>query len=114
MNILKNIILVIAATLLSVFFAEPAGEAYEKFFPTRGISSVDFASLIGLPLLFIFLIVILLTLFGGEKKYWWIGILLIPAIVFEVYFDLEHIYFPIILGIIGWLIAQVILKLKTQ
>lgn len=40
--------------------------------------------------------------------------LLIHAFTFEIYFDLEHIYFPIILGIIGWGIGFAINKLRKK
>ena len=52
--------------------------------------------------LYIFFIVFLLIGFGSNHKLWWIGIALIPAILFEVLIDPLHIYFPIVLGLIAW------------
>lgn len=114
MKILNKIV-VLFATLVVAYFTSPmVGDLYKLFFPGSASSYVNMSSLIGLPISYIFFLILLFSLFGDEKKYWWIGILLIPALAFELYFDLEHIYFPIILGIVGWLLAQAILKLKPK
>ncbi|MBI5734175.1 MAG: hypothetical protein HY973_04530 [Candidatus Kerfeldbacteria bacterium] len=110
MNNIKKIGLLIIALLISVIFSSPAGGLYYKFFGPS-TSFIDFTSLVGLPLSYIFFLTLILTAFGGTKKYWWIGILLIPAAAFEVYFDWGHIYFPITVGLIGWLIGLGIYKL---
>ncbi len=60
---------------------------------------------------YIFFLPLLFTAFGGVKKYWWLGILLLPAVGIEIYFDFSHIYFPIILGVAGWAIGFGIAKL---
>jgi len=63
---------------------------------------------------FIFFIFLNFTAFGDSKKYWWITILLIPVIIFEVYFDWDHLYIPVAIGILGWIIGLILSKVKTQ
>jgi hypothetical protein len=60
---------------------------------------------------YIFSLLLFFTAFGDSNKYWWIGILLIPAAAFEIFFDWQHIYIPIILGLAGWIIGYGISKL---
>jgi len=117
MKIIKNIILLSLVIFSTYFFAEYFVKGYYFFYPTSGvgsIASVDFTPLIVLPLEYIFFVMFLFTAFGDSKKYWWIGFLLIPAIVFELYFDLEHIYIPIAIGLIGWVIGFMIPKILAK
>ncbi len=58
--------------------------------------------IVGVPLGLIALLIFLLTGFGGNDRWWWIGVAVIPAVLFEILFDPFHIYFPIILGLIAW------------
>lgn len=110
-----NIIILFAVSIFSYLFSEFFGNFYEFFYPSSGsIASIDITSLFGLPLAYIFFLTLLFTAFGGTKKYWWIGILLIPAAAIELYFDLAHIYFPIILGLAGWLLGLLAFKLLTK
>ena len=113
MKILKNILLIITALLFVYFFAYEFGKFYLNFYPDAGGSFLDGTGIVGIPLAYIFFIILLFSAFGDVKKYWWIGILLLPAVLFEVYFDLIHIYFPIAIGIVGWLLGkgiEIILK----
>ena len=115
MGILKNIILIIIVLALAHFGATILGKLYIYFFPQIwGLFSLSKDAgeyFIGFPLTYIFFVPLLYTAFGGAKKYWWIGILLIPAILFELYVDFSHIYFPIALGIVGWLLGLAVLKI---
>lgn len=116
MEILKKIIIFFGVLVLSYFSAIKVGEFYAYFFdlPT-GFSSFivpgffgDFFD--GIFPAYIFFLTLLFTAFGGKQKYWWIGILLIPAAAVELYLDASHIYFPIALGIAGWLLGWVVTK----
>mgnify|MGYP001582877788 CR=1 FL=1 len=110
-SLIKNIAILIAVLILAYLSAGFAGQWYEKLFP--GPTSIflgDFTSLIGFPLTYSLILSLLFAAFGGAKKYWWLGILLVPAVIFEVYFDLEHIYFPIILGLAGLLLGFLVSK----
>lgn len=114
-QILKNILSLVAVVLLANLLANFLGDSYLKLFPKETAGSfVGGVTLIGLPLAYIFFLTLLFTAFGGVKKYWWIGILLIPAAAFELYFDLAHIYFPVALGLLGWGIGFGIAKLTKK
>ena len=107
MKILKNIIIFIVSCILSYNFAGLFGNFYLKVFPYESAGSfINGTALIGLPLIYIFSITLLFIVFGDQKKYWWITIALLPAALFEVAFDLRHIYFPIAIGLIGWGIGR--------
>ena len=113
MNIAKKIGLLVGVLVFSVIFSSPAGELYDKLVEPIG-GWVNMAPIIGLPLAYVFFLPLLFTAFGGQKKYWWIGILLLPAAAFEIYFDWAHIYFPIIIGLIGWFIGFGISRLLPR
>src|SRR3989344_8174439 len=102
-NVLKYIGLIIATLAFSFLTSTLFGELYNRVFKQSG-TYIDLRSMSGLPLAYIFFLTLLFTGFGDAKKYWWIGILLVPAMGFEFYFDFAHIYFPIILALLGWVI----------
>ncbi len=114
---MKKFLLFLATIVLSVLIASFVGKFYFYLFSAEkggGIFSlpVDATNLLrGVTLSYFLLLTLLFTAFGGVKKYWWIGILLIPAVAFELYFDLAHIYFPLALGLLGWGIGLGISKL---
>jgi hypothetical protein len=87
--------------LVSIFF----GELYNRIFSQSG-TYVDMRVLSGIPFAYIFFLLLLFTAFGDAKKYWWITIALIPAVLFEVAFDLQHIYFPVAIGLVAWLLGK--------
>lgn len=120
-SLIKNLTILIVVLVLAYFSAIYFGNFYEYFFPQSDSGGSFFSIpreagewLLGLPLSYIFFLALLFTAFGGSKKYWWIGVLLIPAVIFEVYFDFSHIYFPIALGAIGWLLGFLIQKLLLR
>lgn len=109
--LIKTIILIVV--LVSSYFSSVvAGDLYEKISGDPG-TWVNLKPLMGLPLSYVFFLSLFFTAFGGAKKYWWIGILLIPAAAFEIYFDLSHIYFPILLGIAGWVLGYLVLTISN-
>ncbi len=116
MDIVKKIVILILVLVLSYYFSVFFGGVYEKLFPTPNsiVGAVDLRGLAGLPFSYIFFLTLLLTAFGGEKKYWWMGILLIPAVIFELYFDFLHIYFPIALGLAGSLLGYLLAKILNK
>ena len=105
---MKNVIKYAICFLVSVIFANYSAvyfaNWYKKIFSDYG-SYMDVRYVIGFPLAYVFFLTLLLIAFGSSKKYLWLGILLIPAVAFELYFDLAHIYFPLALGLIGWVIG---------
>ena len=119
-KIIRHFVLFSIVLFLIYVFAEYSVKIYKFFNPLAGVGSVavlDFTPVVVLPLEYLFFICFVFTAFGDSTKYWWIGILLIPAAVFELYFDLEHIYIPVAIGLIGWVIgfviSKIIDKLKT-
>lgn len=106
MKFLKNIFLVVLILIFSYFVTPFLRGVFSNLYgtPSGLFSSYGEVALlsIGFVLVYIFLLFLIFTTFGDKYKYWWIGVLLIPALVFEVYFDIQHIYFPIILGVLGW------------
>ena len=108
-----TILTVLLSTLVAASFL---GKFYDYFFSLpNGFSGFvipgSWGNFIdGVHLSYVFSVPFSFGLLGGSKKYWWIGILLIPAAAFEIYFDLAHIYFPIALGLLGWVIGWGISK----
>jgi len=116
-NLIKNVGILIVVLILAYFSANQVGNLYVYFFPQGASEGSLFSTpksaenfLLGIPLAYIFFLTLLFTAFGGSRKYWWLGILLIPAAAFEVYFDLEHIYFPVLLGLAGWVLGYLIAR----
>ena len=107
MKILKNIMFFAVICLISYNFAGLFGKFYLVVFPYETAGSfLDGTALIGLPLIYIFFLSFIFTAFGDKNKYWWVGILLLPAVLFEVVFDFRHIYFPIIVGLTAWFLGK--------
>lgn len=109
MEIVKKIILLILVVVISGYLSVFAINLYDKFF-NSGSAFVQLHSLVGFPLAYVFFLSLLFTAFGGRQKYWWMGILLIPAAAVELYLDASHIYFPMALGVVGWFVGWVITK----
>ena len=116
-KIIKNIVLFILVFVFSIILSHWFGQMYYSSLNiTQGISSFIVSESVnyyitGFILALFLFVFLFFTAFGDSTKYWWIGILLIPAIIFELYFDLEHIYIPIVIGLIGWVIGFVISKI---
>lgn len=113
MSLVANIFSVVLVFLLSYLLSPFTGQVYDSVTGSSGGSYINLSPLVGLPISYIFFLLAIFVAFWGRHKYWWIGILIIPAVVFEVYFDFVHIYIPVIVGILGWIAGWGILKLKT-
>src|SRR3989344_5062908 len=121
MKIIKSIIRHVALFSIVLFlvyvFAEYSVKIHKFFYPLSGssfVSVLDFTPVVVLPLEYLFFICLVFTAFGDSKKYWWIGILLIPAVAFELYFNLAHFYFPLALALLGWVLGLSISKLMKK
>lgn len=120
MRIIKNIGLFVATIVVATVLSYSFGKIYHLSLNIKqGFSSFIVSEsvnyyVIGFFLAYLLFLTLLFTAFGDSKKYWWIGVLLIPAALFEIYFDLEHIYIPIIIGLIGWVIGFGISKLTKK
>ena len=116
MKILKNVGGYFIILMLSYFTASPLGKllfpsAYSASFSSFAVPEYWYYFSIGAVLSYIFFLFLLFTAFGGPGKYLWSGLLSVPALAFSLYFDPLHIYFPIALGIIGWMIGIGIAKI---
>lgn len=104
--IITRIIFIVLSYVLAHYLSWYFGSIYFGVFPGLlggGFFPDDAAkSFMGISLALVVLSTFSLTAVGGRSIYWWIGIALIPAILFEVLIDPLHIYFPIILGLIAW------------
>ena len=120
MKIIKNFVFLLSILILSYLLGSIVGEVYSRLLggtASRGLFGLygQIAQFtFGVILSYIFFLTLLFTAFGGAKKYWWIGIALLPAILFEVAFDLQHIYFPIAIGLIAWLLGRGVALLVTK
>jgi hypothetical protein len=93
----------IAAAVVSTYF----GVLYDFLFPyaTGGSFIGDSDTLnwiIGFAPAVVFLLTFLLHLQGGKHIWAWNIVALVPVILFAALLDPQHIYFPLILGFIGW------------
>lgn len=112
-NLGEKMGLLVVTGLLSYFSSPLAGQIYEDFI--GGTSSlIDARALIGLPIAFIFFSMLLFSAFGGNGKYWWVGVLLVLPAAFVFYFDVEHIYFYVAVALAGLLLGQGIRYLLIQ
>ena len=126
MTFAKNVALAVVAAVFAYFMASFFGFIYDFVLGiprTFGIASFVsgpdiekfFAGIIPAYILFI---TFLFMSFGFGKKHWWIGVLLLPAVAFVIYFDLSHFWFYILVGLAGWLaglgIAKILPFLKKE
>lgn len=120
MKILKNLSFLLGIIILSYSLGGVVGASYARLVGSTaniglfGLYGQLAQFIFGVVLTYIFFLTLLFTAFGDAKKYWWIGVLLIPAVSFELYFDLAHIYFPIVLALLGWAIGFGISKLMKR
>ena len=112
MKIFKNILLLFLVLVLSYFSSVYFGNLYKAITHDHG-TWIDLSSIVGIHYGYVFFLLFIFTAFGDSKKYWWIGTLLIPTIIFEVYFDwrFQYVYIPIIIGLFGWVIGFALSKI---
>ncbi len=108
---MKKFLITLSWLFCTIIFGIPFGLLHKFLIPQKGesiflISEGASNLFTGLTWSYIFFLTLLFTAFGGAKKYWWIGFALIPAVLFEVVFDLQHLYFPIAIGLVGWLVGR--------
>jgi len=112
-NFIKNILLFVAALVLSYFTAEYFGSVYASMFGSGSAwigSESSWNFIIGFPFAYIFFLTLIFKSFAWGNKNKWIGWLLVPPFLFFVSGDLKHIYLPIILALIALGLAALIQK----
>ncbi len=108
---IKNLILLLVVLVLSTFSSIYVGYEYSKFFPIiTGLGGFivpeDIYHIVyGMPLAYLFFSPFIFTAFGDKNKYWWIGLSILPAVGFELYFDFRHFYLPVAIVALGLLIG---------
>ncbi len=111
-----HVVLTLAVVTLSLIFATSLGNIYEQFLNADLDGSLlgdgtFWGPIIGFPLGIIFFASVLFTAWGeGLRDKWGWGLLALP-VIFEVVFDFSHLYFPILLGLVGYGVGWVIRKL---
>ena len=113
MKIFKNIILLVAVLILSYFTANYFGTWYDKFSPQYGGSFFNFSKesalfVAGIPVAYVFFTIFIFGLFGFKEKKNWIITLLIPPALLWLLGDKQHIYIPIILGLIAYGFSKIL------
>ena len=113
-NVVKNILLLVVALILSYFTAEYFGSWYDKFSPlydnTLGLGKEALRSITGIPFAYIFFTTLLFQSFGFGNRNKWTLWLLTPAMLFFASGDIQHIYLPVILALIAFGLAFVVRK----
>ncbi len=105
MDWIKKIGLFIAAIVISLLFASIFGRMYFLLFPSipgTYLSSAGLRFLVGWLSAYIFWGALLFTGFAGNKKYWWLLVLVLPVLALVVFLDWQHAYFPLILALVGY------------
>lgn len=119
-GILWNLAGLLAAIILAYYLAESFRAIYciTMGTCTGGFFGFDLGVLRWGSFGYIFFISLLLTSIGARMKYWWIGVALIPAALFEILIDPLHIYIPVILGLIacglGTMVNKALWKLAPR
>lgn len=117
-KVFYSILLLAVIFSCSYFLAETFGKFFSLFFSDaiggEIIGTKNSQFFIGLPLSYIFFLILLLGGFGNSWKYWLIGVLLLPVLWFELKFDLKHIYFPISIGVGAWILAWGIRRILKE
>lgn len=119
--IVQNILLVVLALILHFFaIGLIARFLYIPLFvdlgPAGFVIDYDIEVYIGSQIAaYVLFITLLFTSFGKGKIYWWIGILLLPALFFIYGIgDLPRIWFYILVGLVGWTFGFGVQKLLEK
>jgi len=92
--------IILVAAYSSVFFA---GFANNYLGLNWGGGWLDLSDILGIFLGYALYVSFILTLFGGEKKYWVLGFLLVPLLFLELIDgDLKFFGFSVLLALVGW------------
>lgn len=118
-NNAHNPILVFVCIIASALSASLFGGFYRTIFPqgfdTALVGPTGFwEPILGFPLALIFFLAILFSAIGKDKWKKWLYWSLVLPFLFELIFDLSHIYIPITLALIGYGIGLGVRKLLRR
>lgn len=108
---MKNFLLFILAIALSLATATYFGTWYDQFSPQYGGWITDKADAIyfaGMFFSYVFFLPFIFQIFASGNKIKWILILLIPPTLLWILADIQHIYLPVILGLIAFGLGKII------
>jgi|SRR3989338_6559133 len=113
-NFIKNVLLLVIVFVSSYFLSPYFGSFYDYLTPGSlgdnawiGTTSA-WQSIIGFPFAYIFFVIILFKTFAWGNGDKWTLWLLAPALLFFASGDIQHIYLPIILGLIALGLSKLI------
>lgn len=107
------IISIVLAHYSSTYFGEIYSELPQVWSGGWIGSDSSWNSLIGLPLALVFFITLLSYRFVLESKKS-VLILIAPVFIFEIIFDFSHIYLPVVLVIIAFVINSLCYKFVSK
>lgn len=120
MTFLKDAGLVVLSGLIAYFIGTSFGfQFYTLFFPGEAVGSGFFgfgalgAQIIGVVVIFVFVLPLLLQAFGSKFKAWWIVVPLLPIVWFVFSTDLSRVWFYILVALIGLGIGFGVRKLPS-
>lgn len=113
----KNIWGLVLAVILSKITAPYFGGFYNKFYPQSGdwiYSVADAISFAGFLIAYIFFIFFVFEIINSaNKKKWFFGSLL-PVFVFYLIGGINFLYFPVLVGLVGFVLAFIIRKIVAK
>lgn len=104
---INKFVLFLVSIFLTAISASVFGKIYDKLYPLPSgfagfiVGSFWSSFLRGVDSAYIFFLTFLFTAYGGNKRYLYLMILLIPAILFQFYFGDVPIYYPIAVFALG-------------
>lgn len=115
---LKNIVLLGVAIFLAYILGKFFSNFYDIDWRTDGglytLEQRIVSPFLGSLLAYALFLSILFMVFGDDKKYVWLGALVLPAVIFIIYLDLLHLYLLLIFGLLGWGIGFGVSKLMKK
>jgi hypothetical protein len=115
-SLLLYLLLIITAIVLSFYSSGIIAEIADKYFGIYwGGGWLDISSFLAIFLGYGLYSSFIITLFGGKKKYWVLGFLLIPLLFLELLDgDFKFFGVSILLAVVGWVLGVGILKLSRS
>lgn len=114
-EIFKGVWLFVVAIIVSYVTASYFGVVYDYFAPQHdslfGAPKEITNLIVGFPFAYTFFIVLLFQAFSVKHKQRWLMVLLAPIGLLWLLGDLAHIYLPLILGLLGWVLGAGIHRL---
>src|SRR3989344_1718815 len=103
-NVLKNVVSIITAIIASHFLAVPFGLGLAEFLDIGGSIAGNTLEyyMFGFPAAYVFLIILLFSSWGDQYKYWWGGIVILPAFLFGFGLAPILIFILLVIGLIAW------------